>query len=182
MNNDTIRLRWQSKISIFTNTTILKQLFIAIGIPFLVVIFVLLMFNQQPLYTLYAFILIGSLFLLTALLIRVLYRGVYEVEYLLYDDKIISRTVTSQRKKNNIVNRLAIFLGILSANPTVIGAGMLANARQSETLAFNNVKKVKYEPSKYTITLFGKPLIKLIVFCNKENYQTVVDAIALRIK
>ncbi|MEA5017323.1 MAG: hypothetical protein VB009_01225 [Erysipelotrichaceae bacterium] len=182
MNKDNIQLRWQSKISIFANTTVLKQLFIAIGIPFLVVIFVLLMFNQEPLYTLYALILIGSLFLLTALLIRFLYRGVYEVEYLLYDDKIISRTVTSQRKKNNIVNRLAIFLGILSANPTVIGAGMLANARQSETLVFANVKKVKYEPSKYTITLYGKSLIKLIVFCDKENYQTVVDAIALRIK
>lgn len=80
------RTEWKISVPIFKNTVILKQLGIAVGIPFGLVAFVIGFASGKSVYTLYGLGLIGALLLFTWLFIMAVYRGKYEAEFVL-DDK-----------------------------------------------------------------------------------------------
>lgn len=175
-------MEWRTKVPIFKDITILKQLGIAIGIPFGIVLFVIAATSEWSVYTLYAVSLIGALMFISWIFIMTVYGGKYEVEFLLNDEGILCRTQAKQAKKNRIINSLAVAVGLLSGKPAVAGAGFLAAERQSVFLRWNRITRVKYCPGRRTILLRGGWTENIGLFCTKENYQEAEEFVKNRIE
>jgi hypothetical protein len=166
-------MEWKIKVPIFKDVTILKQLGIAVGIPFGIVVFVIAATSGRSVYTLYSLGLIGALLLLSWAFIMAVYGGKYEVEFILNDEGVLCRTQAKQAEKNRVINTLTVAAGLLSGKPAVAGAGLLAGARQSVYLKWNRVTRIKYCPGRRTILLRGGWTENIGLFCTKENYQEV---------
>ncbi len=167
------KIQWQISVPIFRNTVILKQLGLAIGIPFGLVALVIGLSSGKSVYTLYGLGFIVALLFFTWLFIMAVYRGRYEAEFVLDDKGILCRTQAKQAKKNRIINALTVVLGLLSSKPAAVGAGMLAQSRQEVFLKWNRVTKVKYKPNSRTILLRGGWTENIALFCADENYEQI---------
>jgi len=174
------RLQWRVSVPIFRNTVILKQLGIAIGIPFGLVALIIMVTSGRSVYTLYALGLIGALLLLTWVFIMAVYGGKYDVEYILDERGVLCRTQARQGKKNRLINTLTVVLGFLSGKPAVAGAGMLAQARQEVFLKWSDIRKVMYKPRSRTILLRGGWKEHIALFCTEENYFMVEQIVMIR--
>jgi hypothetical protein len=171
------KIQWQISVPIFRNTIILKQLGLAVGLPFGLVALVIGLVSGKSIYTLYALGLIAALLLLTWLLIMAIYRGKYELEFRLDDKGVLCRTQARKAKKNRIINALTVVLGLLSGKPAAAGAGMLAQTRQEVFIRWNRVTKVKYKPKSCTILLRGGFAEQIALFCTPQNYMRMKDLI-----
>ncbi len=169
------KFEWSIDVPIFRNSIILKQLGIAIGIPFgLLLIFLFIISKpENRIYTLYATGLILLLFLLTYVFIMLVYKGKYSVNFILDETGIQTLTQSDMAKKNKLVNGLATGLGLLTGKPSVAGAGILADSKQSVVLKWSKIQQVKYKPKQNTILLRGNPMENIGVFCTPENYPQV---------
>lgn len=174
------KIQWQISVPIFRNTVILKQLWIAIGIPFGLVALVIGLASGKSVYALYGLGLIATLLFFTWLFIMAVYRGKYEAEFVLDDKGVLCRTQAKQAKKNRVVNALTVVLGLLSGKPAAAGAGMLAQSRQEVFLRWNRVTKVKYKLKSRTILLRGGWTEQIALFCEDENYPQIEQAVMLR--
>lgn len=70
-------LEWKNRVSIFRNSLILKQLGIAIGIPFGILIIILFVLRGDLRYKIYGIGLIAALFVCTWLFVIIVYRRPY---------------------------------------------------------------------------------------------------------
>lgn len=174
------KIQWQISVPIFRNSVILKQLGIAVGIPFGLVAVVIGLTSGKSVYTLYGLGLIALLLLLSWLFIAVVYRGKYAAEFVLDEKGVLCRTHAKQAKKNRIINTLIVLLGLLSGKPTAAGAGMLAQSRQEVFLRWNRITKVKYKPKSRTILLRGGLTEQIALFCTDENYPQIEHEVMLR--
>lgn len=169
------QLHWQIRVSIFKNPVILKSLALAIGIPFAIVIGVILFAAGAD--AGYALLLIGLLFLLTFLLLMVLFGGRYAPGFIIDESGITNYTQSKYARRSNKISKLTILLGALSANPTAAGAGLLAQSKQVVRLKWKNIRKTKYDPKRCTIVLSGGIAEKIAVFCTRDNYAQVESVI-----
>ena len=80
------KIQWQISVSIFRNTVILKQLGLAIGIPFSLVALVIALSSGKSVHALYGLGLIAALLFFIWLFVIAVYQGTYETEFVL-DDK-----------------------------------------------------------------------------------------------
>ena len=167
------KIQWQISVPIFRNTVILKQLGLAIGIPFGLVALVIGLTSGKSVYTLYGLGLIAALLFLTWLFIMAVYRGRYEAEFVLDDTGVLCRTQAKQAKKNRVINTLTIILALLTGKPTAAGAGMLAQSRQEVSLRWNRVTRVNYKLKSRTILLRVGWTENIALFCADENYEQV---------
>ncbi len=166
-------VRWQISVPIFKNTVILKQLGLAIGIPFGLVALAIVLVSGIRRDTLYALGLMAALLVLTWLFIMAVYSGKYEAEFVLDGKGVLWRTGAKQAKRNRIGNTLSVLLGLLSGKPAVAGAAMLAQSRQQIFLWWNRITKVKYKPESHTILLRGSWTEQVALFCTDQNYEQV---------
>lgn len=176
MNSETDmieKMEWSISVPIFSNTIILKQLGIAVGIPFGLVVLVIGLTSGKSVYALYGLGLIAVLLFLTWLFIMMVYRGKYEVEFVLDKKCVICRTQSKQAKKNRTINALTVMLGLLSGRPAAAGTGMLAQSRQEGSLGWKRITRVKYKPKSRTILLRGGWTDQIALFCTDENYKQV---------
>jgi len=162
------KMEWTISVPILRNSIILKQLGIAIGIPFGILLLFLLWVQAY-----YGVGLIAVLFLLTYLLIKIVWGGNYEVGFELDHTGIRSYTLKIQVGKNRIINTLAVVLGLFSGKPAVAGAGLLAQSRQEVSVKWKNIRKVKYLPQKQAVLLRGGFTENIAVFCTPVNYPEV---------
>jgi hypothetical protein len=172
-------LNWETRVSLFRNPLIAKQLLLAIGVPFglVVAVMVLTAGADRWIYALYGLSLIGALFLLTALLLHFLYGGKYAVGFTTDDKGIRCYTQSREARRGRIVNNLTVVLGLLTGKFSVAGAGMLAQARQEVTLNWRAVQKVSRYPASHTILLRAGYLDTMAVFCTPDNFSAVSDLI-----
>lgn len=166
-------VRWEISVPIFKNTVILKQLGLAIGIPFGLVALVIVLVSGRSLDTLYALGFIAALLILTWLFVMAAYRGKYEAEFVLDKKGALCRTQAKQAEKNRIINTLTVILGLLTGKSAATGAGMLAQSRQEVFLKWNRVTRVKYKPNGRTVLLRGGWTESIALFCADENYEQV---------
>lgn len=167
---------WETKISIFKNRFILKEIGIAVGIPFGLLIAFIIYVSKGDIFgtdAKYAIGLIAILFTLTALFLLVVYKGKYAPGFIVDNEGIVNYTQKNQAKTNFVVNMITIILGLFRGDFTVAGAGMLAHSRQVVKIKWKNVRKVKYYPKQYTVYVKGGFAEKIAVFCNSENYDEV---------
>jgi len=169
------KIEWSIRVSIFRNMIILKQMGIAIGIPFGLLIVVLLFTTKANIYSLYAIGLLAALFLFTYLIIRILWGGKYHVAFVIDGKGVRCYTQKGQAQKNYLLNVLTVVLGALSQKPAVVGAGLLAQSRQDILIKWKNIRKVRYYPGQKVITIKGGFTENIAVFCTKENYQEIEE-------
>lgn len=173
-------LQWQISVPLFRNAVILRQLGLAIGIPFGIVALVIGIASGKSVYTLYGLGLVFALLFFTWIFVLVFYRGKYEAEFVLDKNGILCRTQAGQAKKNRAVNALAVVFGLLSGNPSAAGAGMLAQSRQEVFLRWNRITKVRYKPKSLTILLWGGFSEQVALFCTEDGYSQVEREVMFR--
>lgn len=166
-------IEWQISVPIFGNMVIVRQLGIAIGLPFGLVVLFIGLSSRKNKDTLYALGLIGMLLLCSWLLMMAVYRGRYDAEFVLNDIGVFCRTQAKQAKRNRIFNALTIIFGLLSGKPAAAGAGMLAQSRQEVFMRWSDVTKVEYKAGSLTILLRGGWTEQIALFCTQENYPQV---------
>ena len=168
------KFQWETYVPIFKNRFILKDMGLAIGLPFGVIIVIILLLSGGNISDAkYALLMIALLFILTVLLIIIVYGAKYAPGYIIDEHGITNYTQKTQLKKNRIINGLAIALGLFSGNFSAAGAGMLASSRQIVRVKWSRVRKVRYYPNQCAILIRGGFAEKIVVFCTKENYAAV---------
>ncbi|KJS21678.1 MAG: hypothetical protein VR72_09280 [Clostridiaceae bacterium BRH_c20a] len=173
-------MQWEIDVPIFRDPIILRQLAIAIGIPFgllFVILLIVMRGKVFTVYTLYALGLISATFLLTYLLIMIVYGGKYGAGFIIDDKGILNYTQKKQAKRNLIINVLTVVLGLLSRKPAAMGAGLLAQSRQTVFIKWKKIQKVQFYPQSKTILLRGGFSEKIAVFCTEKNYSQVEEVI-----
>lgn len=174
------KIEWRNSVPILRNKVILKQLGLAIGIPFGLLIVFLLSISSKSSGAFYGVVLIVALLFLTWLFIMAVYGGKYDVQFMLDDKGALCWTQAQQAKKNKIINSLTVVLGLFSGKPTVAGAGMLAQARQKTFMPWAQITKVQYRPRQNTIILRGGWTDNMALFCTAENYSLVEKCVKYR--
>ncbi len=182
MNDTQATIQWRIRVPIFKNTVILRQLGIAVGIPFGLVALVIVLTSGKSVYALYALGLIAALLFSTWLFIMAVYKGKYEAEFVVDHKGVLCRTQAKQAKQNRMINSLTVVLGLLSGKPAVAGAGVLAQSRQGVFLKWSRVRKVKYKPRQRTILLKGGFSERIALFCTRDNYAQVEREVMLQTK
>lgn len=176
------RIEWSIKVPIFRNPVILKQLGLAIGIPFGLIFVIMLASGASIADLRYPAIIIGLLFFLTWLFIRIVWGGKYDAEFVLDNKGIRCRTAARQAKQNRIINGLTVVLGLLSGKPAVAGAGVLAQSRQDVLVKWGSINKIKELPLRHTVMVYGGFAQNIAVFCTPENYEQVREHIASKVR
>ena len=185
INNDMNNLQWEIYVPIFRNPFILKGLALAVGLPFCIVIAVIIIAAGGDIFgtdAKYALGLIVLLFFLTFLLIMIVYGGKYAPGFIVDETGIVNYTQVKQAKRSRIINGLLIALGLFSGSPTAVGAGLIAQSKQVMRLRWKSIRKVKYDPQRHTILVQGGYMDKIAVFCTPENYPEVEAVIKERSK
>ncbi len=161
-------LDWEIHVPIFRNPLILRQLGLAIGIPFGILLVVLVIVKAYN-----GVILVALLFLMTYVFILALYGGKYQVGFHLSSAGIKSHTLTRQAKRNRVVNWLTVVLGLFTGKFSAAGAGVLAMVGQKQNIRWSSVQKVRFFDSTRTILVRAGLGNQLALFCTHDNYSVV---------
>ncbi len=166
------KLQWEIYVSIFKNKYILRGLALAIGLPFGLLIAILLIVSGGDISrdTGYALGMIAALLVLTVLFVLIVYGGRYAPGFIIDESGVTNYTQAKQAKKNKVVNGLAVALGLVSGNFSAAGAGMIAASRQTMRIKWKNIRKVRFDDKRRVILLRGGFAEKIAVFCTPENY------------
>lgn len=165
-------IEWVISVPIFRNPVILRQLALVVGLPFGILMTVILLAAEGT-DRLYALGLVALLFLLTFIFIMGVYGGKYDASFTIDAKGIRCVTQPGQAKKNAFINGLTVVLGLVTGKPAVAGAGMAAAAKQSVRVPWHHIRKVKFLPNHRTILVRGNPMETIAVFCTAENYTAV---------
>lgn len=177
MSKNPENIEWNIRVPILRNSIIMKQIAIAIGIPFGLLILFLIIVKA-----IYALVVIGALFLFTYLYILVVWGGKYDVGFQINNVGIHHFTLKSQAKKNFITNTITVILGLLSGKPAVSGAGMIAQSKQNVLIKWSSISKVKFIPKKKTVMIRAGFTENIALFCTPENYTAVASFIQTKLK
>jgi hypothetical protein len=177
---DEEELRWEIKIPLFKNMIILKELGLALGIPFGILIIMLLIASEGDLFVdgiAYPLIFIGIFFIAAFLFIMLIYGGKYDAGYVINSKGILNYTQEKQAKRNKIINALLVLTGIFSGRPSAAGAGILAQSRQAVFVKWKRIKRVKIYSKSKSIIVKGGFTERIALFCNDDNFELVRDII-----
>ena len=166
-------ISWQEEVPIFRNPLIRKQLGIAIGIPFGILILVLSLVIGPERELMYILGMLGALFFLTFLLVKFYLGDKYAVSYVADEKGISYSTQRKQYERSRKLNILTVILGILSRSPSAAGAGLLAQSRQRGKIPWNRVRTYHYLPKSQALCLELGPLQKEYIFCTPEQYENL---------
>lgn len=177
ISETTQTIEWTIRVPIFRNSIIIKQLSLAIGIPFGLLIIFLFFIKAF-----YALIIIALLLLFTYLFILLVWGGKYNVGFKLNNNGIHNYTPYKQANKNFITNITTVILGLFTGKPTVAGVGMLAQSKQNVLIKWNSISKVKFIPKEKTVMIKAGFKENIALFCTPENYTAVESFIRTKLK
>ena len=103
--------------------------------------------------------------------------GKYTVLFEMDEEGIDHTQIKTDKAK--ALEALTILAGAKTGNRTVAGAGVLSATGTSLYSRFSSVKKIKADPAKCLIRLYGK-LIRNQVYTDPEHYEFVLDYITAR--
>jgi len=157
---------WEIKVPIFKSRLILNQLCIAIGIPFGILIIAMVVLKAY-----YGVLLIALTLFLTTILVLLVFRGTYDVHFVINQKGILCKNQPQQAKRVKKLSAITIILGFFVRNPTVAGAGMLSGTRTDVFIPWERIKKVKHLEKQKCIMLYGGFAENIAVFCTDENFN-----------
>lgn len=167
-------LSWEASIHLYKDKTILKQLGIAIGIPFGVLLLFLLWVASTSTSSsrFYGIFMIVLLFVITGVFIYVVFENKIHVRYILNQKSITMKMSDKQAIKNKWVNHSTFILGLLRLNPTAMGVGLLANSNQQQTIKLVSIQQLKTDDAHHRLVI-KDAYYEFIVQCTAQNYQDV---------
>lgn len=86
----------------------------------------------------------------------------------------------SVSKRVKSINRTAMILGVLAGKPGMVGAGMAGASQENTTIAWQDLRKVRFHPVQQVIFLKGGILSRIRVYCTPQNYPSVEHLIRSR--
>jgi len=161
-------LNWSIRIPLLKNRVIRNQLSLALGIPFGILCIVLLVVQAYN-----GLVMVGLALVLGFLLVLLIFRGTYDVEFTLDDKGITCETQSRQKKRVRRMATATTVMGVFAGNPTTVAAGLMAGARTKYRLLWKRIRKVKYLDRQRTIMLRAGVRESIAVFCVEENYKQV---------
>ncbi|HOP11510.1 MAG TPA: hypothetical protein PK629_08460 [Oscillospiraceae bacterium] len=167
--NDVI---WQIRVPIFKDPLILKQLGLAIGIPFGILLLILFIAKAW-----YGLLIVAATLALAFLLVFLIFRGTYDVEYSIDVKGIECKNQEKQQARVKKLSAATFWLGLFSGNPTAAGAGMLGGARTDIKVPWKRIRKVKFNDRRKTVMIFAGFGENIALFCTEENYESVKQII-----
>ncbi len=170
-------LIWEIKVPILKNRIIVKQLSIAIGIPFGILIFVFVVIKAY-----YGLILIGIMFFLAYLLIMLIFKGTYDVRYVINAKGILCENQPRQAKRVKALSFFTTLAGLLSRNATVAGAGILSGSRTKIFIPWKRIRKIKYIDKQKCMMLYGGFAENIAVFCTDDNFIEIKSILTEKLK
>jgi hypothetical protein len=165
-------LCWEIKVSLWRNRLIRNQLCLAFGLPFGALVIVLILIKAYQ-----GLILIGLLVVLGGLLVYLVFRGTYDVRFVLNEKGISCQTQGAQRKRVRRISALTVLMGLLKGNASAIAIGVASGAGTDARIPWKAIRKVRFCDGGRTILLragFGEALA---VFCTEENRSEVTRLI-----
>jgi len=86
----------------------------------------------------------------------------------------------SRSRRGSRANTAALIIGILARKPGLAGAGALAKAGESGSMAWKDIRKVKAYAGPRTITLMNSWRVVVRLYCLPDNYEAVLNEIQVR--
>ena len=128
--------------------------------------------NDSDIY--YAGGFIGFFFLISAIVIWLIYRHGYEAKFAVTSDGVAMETGPGTRKTNRVINGLLFWMSLLSGKPGGMGTAILADASQSGFFEWEDIHRIVPDSQRRIITLKNnwRSLVKL--YCTPENYEPVL--------
>lgn len=176
------KIQWEINVPIW-NRLILNDIGIALGIPLGIVVIIVVVFTGGKISgnAVYALGFIGAFLLIASVCVLFFFRGGYQAGFILESKGLQYFTRKRQAKRNLIINGLLVIIALFSGKPAVAGAGILAQSRQSMSIRWNKIKKVKTYPKSKSIIVRGGFAEKIALFCTDENYAAVEKFIKSKI-
>lgn len=180
-------MNWNIDVSMLKNSSIIKQLFFCLGLPFILIGAIMSLSARNledslEILSVFGWIFIGFS-IATILIILIIFGGKNKLSFSMDSNGVFSETRQEQAKKGRIISFLAIIAGLFARKPAVIGAGMLSGARgATEGIKWKDVQEIKYKPSSRTIILKQNIFHRIYVFCLPENYTEVTEYIQARMQ
>lgn len=171
-------ITWEASIHLYRDNTILKQLLIAIGLPFgLVILFLFwVAIKSKSVMGYYGLVMIAILFIVTFFFIALVYQNKIHVRYELNQKNITMMMSQQQAKKNNMINLATMIVGLLKLSPTPVGAGLLVSSHQQQTMKLIDIDSIKIDDHNHKI-IIKDSFYEFIVQCTTQNYQDVKNFI-----
>ena len=171
---------WEISVPLFRNRFILKDLGLAVGIPFGALIAFIVIVSGGDIWhsdAKYALLLIGLLFFLTWLLLMLVYRGKFLHGFHLNDRGVQFYTPPAQHKKNKGIQTTLLVLSVLSGKPTGAGAALIAKSQENVFIPWRRLRKVRFYEAQKAILLRGGLTEKIVLFCGNEEIYLQAAAI-----
>jgi len=175
--------RWQAEMTLLGNRFFLADLGKWLGLTLLVcaAIFVPLLGvagGAKGVEAAFLFLGIGACLLILGTLLFVAIMGNrVPMEFTVDGDGVIMRTV-SRRVKG--INAATIVLGALARKPGAVGAGVIGASQQSTTIAWDELRRIRFFPAERVIFLKGGIFSRIRVYCTEQNYAAVEATIRQR--
>ncbi len=138
-------INYSTYFSPFKNRLVLQQLGLAIGLPFGVLLVIMIILKAW-----YGFLLVVVFLSLSTLFVSLLY-GRYHMRFSLNEKGIQAEPESDQVKRNGFMNTLTVAAGMLSKNLSVSGAGYLAHSNQKQFFSWNQIKSITKAHNYYQI-------------------------------
>ena len=168
---------WEKQIPLFSNTVVTKQLAMVIVIPaFLVMIFLIVLDPVMIAEAFLVFVLLLGIFAVLSVIamgmIQAATRGGLSAEFRLDDKGMYYDAGENSRS----LNRITMMGGVMAGSPALLGGSMINISRESESMAWKDVRKITAYDSQLTVVAYRKSLVSPIgLFCTDENYERVLD-------
>lgn len=169
-------MEWDSRVLMYTNPLILKQLFGALGASFLIVYLILLLatgFDPEMIPFLFGLLLLFLFICLLAFVAMAVMGGYYLVHNTLGEKSFVCETQRSQTRLMKLLCAVGFFGGMSQGNYTLAGSSALASSRLKEEMKWKDVTSVTFNPKRHYIYVKSGLFAPLAIFCNPDNYAEV---------
>lgn len=179
-------ITWETRIGLLTNPLVLKQTILTVVGAGLVMAFLLSFILATtgefsgilPMLGV-SLLAVAVLGLLVAFIMLVFLGNRVRVRFTVNEDGVLWETVD---KRVRGANRLAVVAGVLGRSAQTAGAGAVAKSREKEFVAWDEVAAVETDPKRLQIVLRNSWRPVMMAVCLPENFQTVADYAAQRIR
>jgi len=126
-----------------------------------------------PLLEMFGWISLGIAYMF-ALIAWIIFRNRYQIGFRIDEGGIawisLSRTA-------RIANRLALVSGAVGGNLGSAGAGLLAMSAETGRIEWDKIRRVKYYPEEYVLSVMNSWRVVVRLFCTPENYSQVAQLV-----
>ena len=107
------------------------------------------------------------------------------VALVFFGNRYPARFVVSERgvswetrsKRGKAANLSAVIIGVVARKPAVAGAGLLGMSGESDSMAWEDIKRVKTYPKANVITLMNSWRVVTRLYCSPDNFSKVLEKI-----